>query len=182
MWSSWRARRRPGEPGVLRDLGRICGRDDLSFRLDAPGRAVELGHHCACSAATTAAGARVHPVQQPVQLGDPGEHRVGAVGVEVEERCHGTILYRTYVRVKGDVKMWTTKEQPSRQQPQRSSEATLRRRKAAGNSTVTTANSNHPNSTNLRCLVVSRRSLRSLLNHRGAGCGLLLGVRPWSSA
>ena len=47
-------------------------------------------------------GAGVHPVQQRVHLGHPGEHRMGAVGVEVEECCHGTILYRTHVRVKSN--------------------------------------------------------------------------------
>ena len=42
-----------------------------------------------------------------------GEHRMGAVGVEVEECCHGTILYRTNVRVKSSFEMWTTEWQPS---------------------------------------------------------------------
>ena len=95
-----------GEPGVLGDLGLICSRDEL--QLQASMRRVARSSSATTSACSPAnqrlGGAGVHPVQQCVHLGHAREHRVGAVGVEVEECCHGTILYRTYVRVKSELR------------------------------------------------------------------------------
>ena len=77
----------PVNPASLRDPGLVGSGDDLQLqRLDAPGRPVELGDHLrVLTCSQRLAGAGVHPVQQRVHLGHPREHRVGAVGVEVEE-------------------------------------------------------------------------------------------------
>jgi hypothetical protein len=44
----------------------------------------------------------VQSVDHSVQVRDSRRHRIGGIGVEVKECCHGTIVYRTCVRVKSN--------------------------------------------------------------------------------
>jgi len=99
--------------GLLSQAGSLGRTLQELQRLDAASGPVELGDQMrvpTCSQGRTGTG--VHPVQQPMHLGHAGSHRVGAVGVEVEECCHGTILYRTNVRVKSKSQSVDTEVKP----------------------------------------------------------------------
>ena len=74
-----------GEPGVLRDAGLVRGGDQLELvGLQPPDRPVDLGYVGAGLAEPTRGAACIRS-STACTLGHAGEHRVGAVGVEVEE-------------------------------------------------------------------------------------------------
>ncbi len=81
-----------GEPGVLRDAGLICGRDQLELvGLQPPDRTVDLRHVSAADGSKPT-GVVCSRSITPCTSATPRPTASCGVGVEVEERCHGTIL------------------------------------------------------------------------------------------
>jgi hypothetical protein len=122
------------EPGVLGGPRLVGGGDHPELhRVQAAADSLQRGDRAGVVAGLQDhVRGEQHPVQDILDLGDAREHRVGAVGVEIEKFRHGSILSRTYVRVKTPNRIWTAKrtDRLHGPQPQRSSAATVSREEA----------------------------------------------------